>query len=109
MKIRIVVICGLLATCNWVAAAAAGEPRPSTTPASASAPASAPSANDESAVEALAKAFESRLARSRYMQAGEGREVKVAGWEPFPTRRYTYSVTDKDGTTKSADVVMLNP
>jgi hypothetical protein len=43
------------------------------------------------------------------MVAGEGKQVAVAGWEGFPTRRYTYSVKDKDGSSKSADVILLNP
>jgi hypothetical protein len=33
----------------------------------------------------------------------------VPGWEGLPTRRYTYTVKDQDGTTKSADVVLLDP
>jgi hypothetical protein len=57
----------------------------------------------------LAAEFAPRLERARYMQNGEGRLVEVAGWEGFPTRRNTYTVKDKDGTTKSADVIMLNP
>jgi len=62
-----------------------------------------------SPAEQLTREFEGRLKRSRYMEAGEGREVRMPGWERFPTRRYTYAVKDKDGTSKSADVVMLNP
>lgn len=57
---------------------------------------------------ALAKEFGQRLAASRYMESGQGREVTLPGWEGFPTRRYTYSVKDADGTIKSADVIMLN-
>ncbi len=61
----------------------------------------------------LAADFSDRLQRSRYMESGESKEMHVPGWEKFPTRRYHYSVTDKNGpvnsTVKSADVVMLNP
>ena len=59
--------------------------------------------------EQLAQRWESRLLASRYMERGEGRPVVVPGWEGFDTKRYTYSVKDKDGTTKTADVIMLNP
>jgi hypothetical protein len=58
---------------------------------------------------ALAEEFAPALAKSRYMEQGEGRPVTVAGWEGFPTKRYTYVVTDKDGTKKTADVVLLDP
>jgi len=57
----------------------------------------------------LARELGPRLRQSRYMESGEGRDVVVAGWEGFPTRRYTYSVKDKDGTIKSADVILLDP
>ena len=43
------------------------------------------------------------------MESSDVQDVHIAGWEGFPTKRYHYSVTDKDGTVKSADVVMLNP
>ena len=43
------------------------------------------------------------------MEEGDGKAVTVPGWEGFPTRRYTYSVKDKDGTSKSADVILLDP
>lgn len=71
-------------------------------------PALAAPATSQPAIEQLASEFKTRLQRSRYMEVGEGREVSIPGWEKFPTRRYTYSVKDKDGTSKSADVVMLN-
>jgi hypothetical protein len=61
------------------------------------------------AAEELAARWEQKLAASRYMARGEGRVVSVPGWEGFETRRHTYSVKDKDGTVKTADVVMLNP
>lgn len=43
------------------------------------------------------------------MERGTPRDVTYPGWDGFPLKRYTYSVTDKDGTQKSADVIMLNP
>lgn len=58
---------------------------------------------------ALVAEFGERMLRSRYMERGPTRDVVVPGWEGFPTKRHTYAVTDKDGTKKSADVVMLNP
>jgi hypothetical protein len=61
------------------------------------------------AVAQIAAEFGPRLERSRYMARGEGEVVTVAGWDGFPTRRYTYSVKDKDGPAKSADVILLNP
>jgi hypothetical protein len=57
----------------------------------------------------LASEFESRLARVRYLESGDARPAVVPGWEGFPTRRYTYTVRDKDGTAKSADVILLDP
>lgn len=63
---------------------------------------------DISAVDALVKEFGDRLERSRYMASGGGSDAALPGWEGFPTKRYTYSVRDKDGSSKSADVVMLN-
>ncbi len=57
----------------------------------------------------LAKQFADRLKRSRYMEQGEPRDVTLPNWKGFPTNRYTYTVKDKDGATKSADVIMLNP
>jgi hypothetical protein len=74
----------------------------------APAPASRPSI-DEAAVVRLTQEFADRLARSRYMESADPQPVKVAGWEGFPTMRHRYSVTDKDGVTKTADVIMLNP
>ncbi len=69
------------------------------------APATAPT----DAVADLAREFRDRLQRSRYMERGEARDVKVLGWEGFPTRRYTYSVKDNDGVIKTADVILLDP
>jgi hypothetical protein len=71
-------------------------------------PASQPSAG-AGAAETLAKEFAGRLQRSRYMERGTARDITIPGWEGFPLKRYTYSIKDKDGTEKSADVVMLNP
>jgi len=78
----------------------------------AGAPATVPStlhARYEADVAALSAKFAERLKRSRYMEGDGGHEVRIAGWETFPTKRYTYKITDKDGTVKSAAVVMLNP
>jgi hypothetical protein len=57
----------------------------------------------------LAAEFADRLAKSRYMEKGDAAPVAIAGWEGFPTKRYTYEVADKDGTKKQADVVLLDP
>jgi hypothetical protein len=62
-----------------------------------------------SAVADLVREFGQRVERSRYMVSKVGKDVTVAGWEGYPTRRHTYSVKDQDGTTKSADVILLNP
>jgi len=64
---------------------------------------------DQAAAKQLADEFRDRLARSRYMESKDARDVVIPGWEGFPTRRYTYTVLDRDGTAKKADVVMLNP
>jgi hypothetical protein len=72
------------------------------------APSSLTSAQADDA-DRLAKEFEQRLSKSRYMESGEASDVRIPGWDGFPIKRYHYSVTDKDGIAKSADVVMLNP
>lgn len=59
--------------------------------------------------DALAREFVEPLAKARYLEAGPGVEVSVPKWQGFPTRRHTYSVTDKDGRRKSADVILLDP
>ncbi len=33
----------------------------------------------------------------------------VPGWDGYPTRKYRYTLTDRDGTKRTADVVMINP
>lgn len=86
--------------------AAAPATRPATGPTTTTA---SLSLEHLAASKALAAEFAERLKRSRYMEAGEGTPVTIAGWENFPTRRYTYTVKDKDGTAKSADVVLLDP
>jgi hypothetical protein len=63
----------------------------------------------EDDVAGLVTDFGPRLTKVRYMEQGDFRDFPVPGWEGFPTRRYTYQMKDKDGTVKSADVVMLNP
>lgn len=78
----------------------------------AAAPSSTPStlpADQQKAVSELANEFADRLGRSRYMESKQVRDVTVPGWEGFPTKRYTYSIKDKDGTEKSADVILLDP
>lgn len=62
-----------------------------------------------SQVAALVKEFGPRLLKSRYMESGASTDVVVRGWEGFPTKRFTYAVTDKNGAKKSADVVLLDP
>ncbi len=57
----------------------------------------------------LAGEFADRLQHARYMESKDVHDAHVAGWDNLPTKRYHYSVADKDGTVKSADVVMLNP
>lgn len=78
-------------------------------PTFARSPATTQAVSGSAQVAALVAEFGERLTRSRYMEQGEPRDVVVPGWEGFPTKRYTYRVTDKDGINKSADVVMLNP
>jgi hypothetical protein len=65
--------------------------------------------NGSGQAEKLAGEFAARLKQVRYMEKGPGRPVSVPGWEGFPARRYTYQVKDKDGTVKSADVILLDP
>jgi hypothetical protein len=72
------------------------------------APATLP-ANLSKSVTDLADEFRDRLHKSRYMESPNVSDIHLPTWPGFPTQRYTYSVTDKDGTTKTADVVMLNP
>src|SRR3569833_1229849 len=72
-------------------------------------PATAVAADQDQAARDLAREFAPTLHKVRYMESGEGRPVTIPGWEGLPTRRYTYSVKDKDGTAKSADVVLLDP
>jgi len=63
----------------------------------------------EPAVAALVKEFGDRMVRSRYMESKTAMDVKVPGWEGFPTKRYTYQIKDKkDGLVKSADVILLD-
>jgi hypothetical protein len=66
-------------------------------------------ADQIAAAKTLASDFEAKLKRSRYMESGDGVPVTIPGWEGFPTRQFTYEVTDKDGTKKPADVVLLDP
>ena len=77
-------------------------------PAPPAGPPAALSAGDEPAAAELAKEFADRLQRSRYMESKQVKDAAVAGWEEFPTKRYTYSVKDRDGTVKTADVVLLD-
>jgi hypothetical protein len=88
------------------ATSAAATTQPTT--AVATRPTTLPAAYAAAAAD-LAREIGPRLRQSRYMEAGEGRDVVVRGWEGFPTRRYTYSVKDMDGTTKSAGVILLDP
>ena len=60
-------------------------------------------------VAALAREFSAALHSSRYMESTEVRPARVAGWEGFDTKQYTYQVRDRRGTMKTADVIMLNP
>lgn len=64
---------------------------------------------DSAAVDRLTAEFGPRLERSHYLARGPASEAKAAGWEGFPIERHTYSVTDKDGTEKKADVIVLLP
>lgn len=66
------------------------------------------SADHFAAAKALAGEFEARLGQSRYMERGDVTDAKMQNWDGFPTKRYHYTMTDQDGTKKSADVVMLN-
>jgi len=49
-----------------------------------------------------------RVTRTRYMEKNCV-PFEYPGWEGFNTKRCTYSVTDKDGVVKTADVILLNP
>ncbi len=92
-----------------LAIAASGQPaEPPPAAAPVEKPAALTSEQERSAAE-LAKEFADRLRRGRYMESKTPKDAVVPGWEGFPTKRHTYSVTDQDGTVKTADVVMLNP
>jgi hypothetical protein len=78
-------------------------------PLLAASPATIPSADKSAAAGELAREFADALARSHYMESKQSRDVQVPGWEGFPTRRYTYAVADMDGTSKTADVILLDP
>src|SRR5579862_9275806 len=80
--------------------------------AAASAPSSMPATlpqRFEHDADVLASKFSERLHRVRYMESDKVSDVEIEGWKGFPTKRYTYSIKDKDGAVKTADVVMLNP
>lgn len=72
-------------------------------------PATTRASADQQTVAALAERYADRLQRSRYMERGTPSDITLDGWAGFPIKRYTYSVTDKDGTVKQADVVLLDP
>ena len=62
-----------------------------------------------SAVQALVAEFGPRMVSARYMEKN-CRPVTWPGYEGFPTQQCEYTVTDRaSGTTKTVDVVMLNP
>ena len=56
----------------------------------------------------LVDEFGDRLQKSRYMEKN-CTPTTYPGWEGFPLQHCTYEVRDKDGRTKSAEVIMLNP
>src|SRR5690349_13601614 len=60
-------------------------------------------------IDDLTSQFEARLKALRYMESEDVQNIELPEWKGFPTRRYTYTIKDKDGTLKKADVVMLNP
>ena len=57
----------------------------------------------------LANEIRKPLARARYMETRPLEIVSVPGWKGYPTRRYQYTKTDRDGTGREAEIVMLNP
>lgn len=59
------------------------------------------------AVERISNYFADHLS-ARYME-GQCDSTRYPGWEGFPLIKCRYSVTDQDGTQKSAEVIMLNP
>ncbi|CAN5411551.1 hypothetical protein BH09SUM1_BH09SUM1_12300 [soil metagenome] len=57
----------------------------------------------------LVDKYGERLTRSRYMEQGTPKDVTMPGWEGFPLKRYSYTLTDKtSGVIKHADVVLLD-
>ncbi|PKO15051.1 hypothetical protein CVU37_13695 [candidate division BRC1 bacterium HGW-BRC1-1] len=56
----------------------------------------------------LVDEFGDRLLKSRYMEKN-CTPTTYPGWEGFPLQHCTYEVRDKDGLTKCAEVIMLNP
>ena len=76
---------------------------------SSAAPATTQGVAGSPQVAALVDEFAPRLLRSRYMESGAAADIVIFGWEGFPTKRYTYAVTDKDNRKKLADVVLLDP
>ena len=58
------------------------------------------------AVTRVEQYFQSKL-NSRYMEQNP-EPVTYHGWEGFPLIKCKYSVKDKDGTVKPAEVIMLN-
>jgi hypothetical protein len=56
----------------------------------------------------LARQYAARLRSTRYMEH-DCEFTTWPGWDKFTLSRCRYSVHDRDGTTKTATVVMLNP
>jgi hypothetical protein len=60
------------------------------------------------AMELVKKYFEANLKKARYMEK-QCEPTTYSGWENFPLTKCRYTVKDKDGTQKTAVVIMLNP
>src|SRR6267378_1978008 len=65
-------------------------------------------ATPQEAIQRLEDKFTKTLNRSRYMETNCV-PTTYPGWNGFPLSECSYSVKDKNGTSKSAKVIMLNP
>lgn len=68
-----------------------------------------PSATYRSEAATLADAIRVPLRKARYMEARPLGAVQVTGWQGYPTRKYGYTLTDRNGTRREAEAIMLNP
>lgn len=102
---RTVALAVILVLC-MVASNAWSRPDAATSRPLTSSPPPAETARTE--IKRLVGKFGTRLLGSRYMER-DCRPTTYPQWAGFPLQRCHYSVVDHDGTTKTADVIMLNP